>query len=92
MKSPNITQAQIAAVAAALVAVLGVISQAPERLQQTLIIVLGAVAVAWILADALIRPGRAKVAAAQHNQAAAEVAAAAATAHLDQGDLPAPTA
>lgn len=88
MSTPNITQAQIAAVVAALVAVIGVVTQAPERLQYPLVIVLGAVAVAWIVSDAILRHGRAGVAAAQHNQAAAEVTAAAAAAHLDQGDKP----
>lgn len=88
MKAPNITQAQIAAVIAALVAVIGVIQTVNERLQLPLIYVLGAIAVAWIISDAVLRHGRSGVAAAQHNQAAAEVTAAAATAHLDQGDAP----
>lgn len=89
MKSPNITQAQVAAVIGALVAVLAVVYQAPERLQPLLIIVLGAIAGAWIIADAVLRVGRSTVAAAQHKQAAAEVTAAAASAHLDLGDAPA---
>lgn len=88
MKSPNITQAQIAAVIGALGAVLAIVYQAPERLQLPLLGVLGAIAVAWIVSDALVRHGRAGVAAAQHTQAAAEVAAAAATAHLDHVEPP----
>jgi hypothetical protein len=87
MKTPDITPAQVAA---ALGAVLFKLNVSDEQMA----VIVGAIATvvpaAWAIADAIIRHGRAGVAAAQHVQAAAEVTAAAATAHLDQGDVPAP--
>lgn len=92
MQTPNITQAQIAAIVAAVGAVLAIINQADDRLQIPLLALIGVLGLAWIVSDAIVRHGRAGVAAAQHVEAAAEITAAAATAHLDQGDLPdAPT-
>lgn len=88
MNTPNITQAQIGAIVAAIGAVLAIVNQAPDRLQIPILGVVAVIAVAWIVSDAIVRHGRAGVAAAVHTQAAAEVTAAAATAHLDQGDLP----
>lgn len=82
MSTPDITKAQIASIVAALVAVIGVVQTAPVRLQVALIVVLGSVAVAWIVSDAIVRHGRSGNAAAQANLAAAQVAALPA----DQGD------
>jgi len=88
VQTPNITQAQIGASVAAVGAVVALINQAPDRLQVPLIALIGVLGLGWIVSDAIVRHGRSGVVAAQHAQAAAEVTAAAATAHLDQGDLP----
>lgn len=75
MKTPSVTPAQYGTIAGALAAVIGIISQAPDRLQVPLIALVGVLGVAWILADGLgIRPGRAKLVAAQHLEAAAAIA------------------
>lgn len=92
MKSPDLTPAQLVAGLGALVAALVVLFKlnVSDAQQAALLTALGVIVpVAWQVADAIVRHGRANVAAAQHLQAAAEVAAAASTAHLDQGDLPA---
>lgn len=74
MKTPPITAAQIAAPLSALVAVLAVVNQEPPRLQIPLLVLIGVLAVAWILADGFgIRPARAKIVVAQHNEAAAQI-------------------
>lgn len=87
MKTPDITQAQIAGGVGSLAAVLAVIYQAPERLQIPLISAVTVIAVALILADGLgIRPGRAKAVAAQHLEAAAQLQLA----HQDGDDSKVP--
>lgn len=73
MQTPNITQAQIAAIVAAVAAVIGIVQTAPERLQLALLVVLGAIAVSWIVSDAIVRHGRSGNAAAQANLAAVQV-------------------
>jgi hypothetical protein len=73
MPMPNITQAQVAAVVAALVAVIGVISQAPERLQLPLVIVIGAIAVTWIVSDVYLRGKRTETVTASHQVAIAQL-------------------
>lgn len=91
MKTPDLTPAQIvsglAALATALVVLfkLNITAEQQAAFATALAVV---VPLGWTIADAIIRHGRAGVVAAQHQQAAAEVAAAAATAHLDLGDSP----
>lgn len=70
---PDITHAQIAAPTTALVGVLAVVYQAPERLQPLLIIVIGAVAAVWIASDAFLRGKRNESAAAVTNQVTAQI-------------------
>lgn len=82
MSTPDLTKAQLASILAAVAAVIGVVQTAPVRIQVVLVIVIGALGVAWIISDAILRHGRAGSAAAQHNLAAAQIAAA----PLDQGD------
>lgn len=65
MQTPNITQAQIATVVAALVAVLGVVQTAPQRLQVPLLVGIAVIAVAWIVGDAVIRYGRSGIEASR---------------------------
>lgn len=69
LSTPDITKAQVGTIVAALVAVLAVIQTAPVRLQVPLVIVLGVIAVALILADAVIRYGRARGNASKNPQA-----------------------
>lgn len=91
MKTPDVTPAQIAVALAAIVSACVVLFKLniSDAEQAQLVIGLTAViGVSWKIADAIIRHGRAGVVAAQHQQAAAEITAAAATAHLDQGDVP----
>jgi hypothetical protein len=73
MNTPDVTPAQAGTVAAALAAVLAIVYQAPERLQIPLLIVLGALGVAWLISDAVIRHGRSGAVAAQHNLSAAQL-------------------
>lgn len=92
MKAPDLTPAQIVSALAALATALVVLFKLniTGEQQAAFVTAIGVVVpIGWQIADSVIRHGRSNVAAAQHNQAAAEVAAAAATAHLDQGDLPA---
>lgn len=91
MKAPDLTPAQIVSALAALATALVVlfklnISGEQQAAFATAIGVI--VPIGWQIADAIIRHGRAGVAAAQHVQAAAEVTAAAATAHLDHVEVP----
>lgn len=91
MKTPDLTPAQLisglGAVLSALV-VLFKLNLTGEQ-QAALLTVIGTIVpVAWQLSDAIVRHGRAGVVAAQHQQAAAEITAAAATAHLDAVQTP----
>lgn len=93
MKTPDVTPAQLAAALGSILTALVVLFKLNIS-DQDMAIILGAIATivptAWAFADAIIRHGRAGVVAAQHQQAAAEITAAANTAHLDMGDAPAP--
>lgn len=75
MKTPDVTPAQYGTVTAAIAAVLAIVYQAPDRLQIPLLIVLGALGIAWLISDAIIRHGRSGAAAAQHVLAAAQIQA-----------------
>lgn len=65
MKTPNVTQAQVGALLAALAAVVATVQAAPERLQVPLLVAVAGIVVAWIVADAVIRHGRAGIEAAR---------------------------
>lgn len=58
--TPDITTGQGVSIGGTLAAVLAVVLTAPERLQQTLLLVIGAVAIAALISDAIIRHGRAR--------------------------------
>lgn len=70
---PDITHAQVAAPITSLVAVIGVVQTAPERLQLPLIIIVGVNAAVWLLADAFLRGKRNESAAAVVNQVTEQI-------------------
>lgn len=79
MKTPDITPAQIVSGCGAVLAALVVLFKLnlTGEQQAALLTVIGTVVpVAWQISDAILRHGRAGVAAAQHLQAAAEITAA----------------
>jgi len=71
MRTPNLTQAQWSSALAALVAIIAAVQGADERLQVPLLVVIGAVAVALIVSDAVIRHGRSRIEAARVSSAPA---------------------
>lgn len=91
MKTPDISPAQIVSSVAALAAALVVLFKLNISAEQqaAFVTAIGVVVpVGWQVADAVIRHGRANVAAAQHYQAAAEISTAASQAHLDVPQTP----
>lgn len=58
-KTPDITTGQITTGLAGLGAIVAVVEGAPERLQVPLLLVVGVVASAYLISDAVIRYGRA---------------------------------
>ena len=65
MQTPNITPAQTGAISAVLAAVIAALSAAPDRLQVPLVAAAAIVAVAWIIGDAIVRHGRARIEASR---------------------------
>lgn len=85
MKTPDLTPAQVIAFLGALAGALIVLFKlnlTAEQQAALTTIIATVVPFGWIVADSIIRHGRAGAAAAQHNLAAAQIAAA----PLDEGD------
>jgi type III secretory pathway component EscS len=85
MSTPSITAAQVVAFAVALLGAATIVFKLnlSDAEQAKLVAVITAVVIsAWPIADSIIRHGRSNAVAAQHNLAAAHIAAT----PIDQGD------
>jgi TolB-like protein len=85
MSTPSITAAQVVAALSALAGALVVLFKlnlTQEQQAALITIIATAVPIGWVIADSIIRHGRSNAVAAQHIEAAAQIAAVPA----DQGD------